>query len=76
MNFVLILLVFIVLLIDFLSFHKHQRKTLYVYGGLVFLILAISLFDKFEVFSMSPLETLLIKMEPVVEFISRLIQKL
>lgn len=63
-------LIFSIILIDFLTIHKHNKKTVFVYVGIVFMVVVVLAFEHYKFLDMSPLEYIIQGMEPVVKWIS------
>ena len=68
MNILISLFVSIVLLIDFLKLKKNDKKVVYIYIGITILVLVISLLNRYEVFSISPIEIWIEKMKPITDW--------
>lgn len=69
MNIVLIVLVFTVVLIDFIKLNRKNKKITYVYLVIVSLIIITFLVDQLELFKMSPLEAFIEGMEPITKWV-------
>lgn len=76
MNIVLLFLVVSTLVIDFLSLHKHDFKTVIIYLIIVSLIITATVVNKYDVLEMSPVEKIIEIMTPIVDWISNSIRKL
>ncbi|SHK05283.1 hypothetical protein SAMN02745975_03537 [Geosporobacter subterraneus DSM 17957] len=68
MNILISLFVSIVLLIDFLKLKKNDKKVVYIYIGITILVLVISLLNRYEFFSISPIEIWIEKMKPITDW--------
>ncbi len=74
MNIVLVLLVTVVLVLDFATVNKDDKRAVFVYIGIVFLIIFVSLLDKLDALPVSPIEIFIEFMTPVIDLVDNLLK--
>ncbi len=69
MNFVLLLLILPIIIIDFIWVIRNDKKTIYIYVCIVALILLVIVVNSFDLIKTSPLEVFIEKMKPLTDFV-------
>lgn len=73
---IVVFLVIAVLVIDFLSIHKHDFKVSVVYIGIVSLIVIVYILDNYDILERSPIETIIEPLTPLLDWISNTLRNL
>lgn len=74
MSIVINIIVFFAILIDFIYLDKRNKKAVYIYLSIVFLIIVVLVVDNYNLFK-SPLEVFINKMGPITNWVNGYLNK-
>ncbi len=75
MSIVINIIVFFAILIDFIYLDKQNKKAVYIYLSIVFLIIVVLVVDNYNLFKLSPLEVFINKMGPITNWVNGYLNK-